>query len=130
LNTAAVILQIESGLGCDNAEALAAVPGVDAIMVGTSDLRMDLGFMPGTSGTEDKFLEAFAKVDKACKKHNKHLMCFVRGHEDIITKAKQGVSIFICGIDVWLLAGAARQNLAETRKAVEEANKQGADIKL
>lgn len=43
---AAVIMQIESAEGVKNAEAICAVEGVDAIMIGTGDLRMSLGLMP------------------------------------------------------------------------------------
>jgi 4-hydroxy-2-oxoheptanedioate aldolase len=40
---AATLVILESRLGIENAEAIAAVPGLDGIMVGPSDLSADLG---------------------------------------------------------------------------------------
>jgi len=129
-NTAAVILQIESGLGANNAEELLSVPGVDAVMVGHGDLRMDLGLMPGSHGPEPIYLEAVDKICKAAQRNKLPMMSFVRGHDDVVIKAKQGVTLFICGADGFMLAAAARANVAETKKAIEDAINEGATIEL
>lgn len=44
--TTFVSVQIESRLGVDHVDAIAAVPGLDCVFVGTSDLTTDLG-VPG-----------------------------------------------------------------------------------
>ena len=50
-----------------NAEAIAAVPGIDSLLVGSSDLSVELG-IPGQNGHE-KIQAAVDKVVAACKKH-------------------------------------------------------------
>lgn len=55
-----VVLMIESGLGVENAEAIAAVPGVDVLMIGANDLAADMGHV-GDVG-HAKVQAAFAKV--------------------------------------------------------------------
>jgi len=64
-----VIWMIESEAALHNADAIAAVPGVDVVHIGTSDLSSDIG-APG-SNMHPKVLEAVETVVTACKRHNK-----------------------------------------------------------
>ncbi len=65
-----LIVMLESSLGIDNAEAIAAVPGVDVLMIGASDLSMEFG-IPGQL-THGRIEEAFRQVISACQKHGVH----------------------------------------------------------
>ena len=65
-----LILMIESKTALDNIEAIAAVPGVDIIHIGTNDLSTDLGH-PGELAHPD-VLAAIERVVKACKAHGKY----------------------------------------------------------
>ncbi len=63
-----VVLQTESPLGIENAEAIYSLPGVDAIFVGPVDLRANLR-KPGEPEADDAALEtALARVVAAGKK--------------------------------------------------------------
>src|SRR6516165_3860199 len=62
-----VFCQIETAEGVDNAEALAALPGVDCLWVGHFDLSVSLG-VPGQFGSK-KFTDAVARVAAAADKH-------------------------------------------------------------
>jgi 2-keto-3-deoxy-L-rhamnonate aldolase RhmA len=64
-----LILMIESCTALDNIEAIAAVPGVDVIHIGTNDLSTDLGH-PGEL-THPDVLKAIGRVVKACAAHGK-----------------------------------------------------------
>ena len=64
-----LILMIESTTALDNIEAIAAVPGVDVIHIGTNDLSTDLGH-PGEL-THPDVLAAIARVVKACRANGK-----------------------------------------------------------
>ena len=55
-----VMLQIETPKGVENAEAIAATPGVDILFIGPNDLTVTSGFSP-VSPTE----ESVANVDRA-----------------------------------------------------------------
>jgi 2-keto-3-deoxy-L-rhamnonate aldolase RhmA len=64
-----LILMIESRAALDNIEAIAAVPGVDVVHIGTNDLSTDLGH-PGEL-THPDVLAAVERVVKACKANGK-----------------------------------------------------------
>ena len=64
-----LILMIESKAALDNIEAIAAVPGVDVIHIGTNDLSTDLGH-PGELAHPD-VLAAIERVAKACRANGK-----------------------------------------------------------
>src|SRR3546814_5803413 len=61
---------LESPAAIANAEEIAAVPGVDALLIGTSDLSMEMG-IPGEVGHPD-VAAAYERVVAACRKHGKH----------------------------------------------------------
>ena len=67
--TTTVICQIESVRGVENAEAIAAVEGVDILWVGHYDLTMSMG-IPGDFRAP-RFLEAMKRVAGAARKRGK-----------------------------------------------------------
>ena len=64
-----VIAQIETRKGAENAEKIAAIPGVDGLFLGPYDLSADLG-TPGNFETPE-FLAARDKIKQACANQNK-----------------------------------------------------------
>lgn len=64
-----LILMVESRAAIGNIEAIAAVPGVDIVHIGTNDLSTDLGH-PGEL-THPDVLAAIERVVKACHQHGK-----------------------------------------------------------
>jgi 2-keto-3-deoxy-L-rhamnonate aldolase RhmA len=64
-----VACMIETPEAVRNADAIAAVPGVDVLMFGTSDLTATMG-IPGQIGHPD-VRKAYETVGAACRKHGK-----------------------------------------------------------
>ena len=64
-----VICQIESALGVENVEAIAATEGVDVLWVGHFDLSQSMG-IPGQFQNDD-FLKALRRVINAAKSNGK-----------------------------------------------------------
>jgi len=64
-----LILMIESAAALENIEAIAAVPGVDVVHIGTNDLSTDLGH-PGEL-THPDVMAAIGRVAEACRRHGK-----------------------------------------------------------
>lgn len=62
---------IESVTAVENADEIAAVPGLDMLLVGTNDLCNSLG-IPGQLD-HPAVRDAYATVAAACKRHGKHL---------------------------------------------------------
>ena len=52
-----------------NADKIAAVPGIDCLLIGSNDLAMELG-IPGNFG-EERIAAAYQTIIDACKKHGK-----------------------------------------------------------
>lgn len=65
-----VTVMVETPLAIANADAIAAVPGVDVVLIGTNDLCAEMG-IPGQFA-DARVEDAYRKVIAACRKHNKH----------------------------------------------------------
>jgi 2-keto-3-deoxy-L-rhamnonate aldolase RhmA len=66
-----VIGMIETAEAVAHADAIAATPGIDVLLIGTSDLTADMG-IPGQIGHE-RVLAAYQTVAEACRRHGKFL---------------------------------------------------------
>jgi 4-hydroxy-2-oxoheptanedioate aldolase len=64
-----VVAMVETARGIANADAIAAVEGIDVLLVGTNDLCVDLG-IAGELG-HPRVAGAYAAVIAACRRHNK-----------------------------------------------------------
>ena len=66
-----ICTMIETEEAIANVDEIAKVPGIDVIMIGSTDLTTRMG-IPGQWGHE-KVQSAYKKVGAACKKNGKHL---------------------------------------------------------
>lgn len=64
-----VFVMLETAQGIADVDAIAGVPGVHVLLVGSNDLSIELG-VPGQFES-DVFREALKKVSRACKAHGK-----------------------------------------------------------
>jgi 2-keto-3-deoxy-L-rhamnonate aldolase RhmA len=64
-----ITVMLETPAAIDNAEAIAAVDGVDALMIGTNDLCLEMG-IPGDLA-HAKVVDAYTRVAAACRRHGK-----------------------------------------------------------
>lgn len=112
-----VICLIETAEGAENAEAIAAVPGVDILWVGHFDLSVSLG-IPGQFD-HPKFREAMDRIIAAAKKHKKSLGRLVPNTEQGIHFYKQGFDFCCYSGDVWVL----RDALASAVRTIREGSK-------
>ncbi|MBL8773776.1 MAG: 2,4-dihydroxyhept-2-ene-1,7-dioic acid aldolase [Phenylobacterium sp.] len=58
---------IETAEGLENVEAIVAVPGLDAVYIGPSDLSLSLGGEPRQDSDDPRILAAFDRILAACK---------------------------------------------------------------
>jgi 2-keto-3-deoxy-L-rhamnonate aldolase RhmA len=66
-----VVVQFETADAIDKAGEIAAVEGVDMVLMGTNDLLADMG-LPGQYEHE-RVRDAYARTIAACRKHGKHV---------------------------------------------------------
>ncbi|KAJ6142207.1 hypothetical protein N7497_011306 [Penicillium chrysogenum] len=71
----AVIIQIESPLALENADAIAAVPGVNALMLGAGDLQVAMRRLPRQAGDPEdpKIMDAIDRLVRVSQRHWKPL---------------------------------------------------------
>jgi 2-keto-3-deoxy-L-rhamnonate aldolase RhmA len=102
-----VMAQLETQKAVDNVEAIAAIPGLDIVEVGSNDLLQDLG-IPGQHG-HDKFLRALEKVATGARNQGKHCAVGgVPGTNLVKTFYDMGFRMILVGVDANLLAGALK----------------------
>ena len=105
--------QIETAAGVENAEAIAAVEGVDCLWVGHFDLSCSLG-IPGQF-EHKKFKGAVARVLAACAKHGKAAGRLVPDVASGVALNKDGFDFICYSGDVWALQAAVKAGLDEIR---------------
>jgi 2-keto-3-deoxy-L-rhamnonate aldolase RhmA len=110
------ILAIETAEGAENADAIAALDGVDCLWIGHYDLSVSLG-LPGEF-THPKFLNAINKIVAGAKKHGKSLGRLVPTPEQGIQFYKDGFDFICYSGDVWVLRDALAEGIARIRKGV------------
>jgi 2-keto-3-deoxy-L-rhamnonate aldolase RhmA len=66
-----VVVQFETADAIEKADEIAAVEGVDVVLMGTNDLLADMG-LPGQYEHE-RVRDAYARTLAACRRHGKHL---------------------------------------------------------
>ena len=104
-----VIVMIESPYAVTQAEAIAAVPGVDVLLIGTNDLCAEMG-IPGQFN-DPRVVQAYQTVIDACKKHNKWPgMGGVVDHAIMERSIKMGMRFILSGNDIaFLMSGAIQR---------------------
>lgn len=103
-----IIPMIETPLAVENAEAIAAIPGIDALLIGTNDLTLEMG-ISGQIGHE-RIKAAYATVAAACKRHGKVLgMGGVYDQELTTRYIGLGARLILGASDHALLLNAATQ---------------------
>jgi 2-keto-3-deoxy-L-rhamnonate aldolase RhmA len=97
---------IESPQAVAEAEAIAAVPGVDVLLIGTNDLTLEMG-IPGQLMHAD-IVKAYERVIAACRKHGKWpAMGGVYSDDGIARYVGLGMRMVLAGSDLsFVMAGA------------------------
>jgi len=109
LNAAILVtVMIETPQAVANADAIAAVPGVDALLIGTNDLAAEMG-ITGDLGNA-RIAGAYETVIAACRKHGKFPgMGGVYSDELMRRYVGMGMRMILSGGDLALLMQAALQ---------------------
>ncbi len=97
-----VVAMIESPAGVRNAEAIAATPGIDALLIGTNDFCFEAGF-PGQF-EHPQVVEAYKSVIAACRKHGKFAGMGGMYTPELLEKhINMGVQLILSGNDFQIL---------------------------
>lgn len=112
-----IMVQIETREGLDHAEEIAAVEGIDAIVIGPNDLSIDLG-VPGDLRSP-QIRDAVDLVVRAAKKHDKAAGIITSDTSAIQECREKGMRVFSCDSEVGMLLKMAKrvvQTITEERR--------------
>ena len=118
---------IESAMGIQNVDQIAAVPGVDMLQFGPFDLSTDLRVPPGNFyGTDSEWIDpqledAFKACARAAEKHGIGLSTVAWNAESAERQIEMGAQMILMGIDLVIL----QQNVTavlENANALKRAN--------
>ena len=107
------VVQIESAAAVADADAIAALDGVDVLFVGPRDLSHDLG-VPGDI-TAPAYVEALDAVLTAARRHGKACGMLVADGAAAAARLARGWSFLAIGSDSTLLAATVRAELGRAR---------------
>jgi 2-keto-3-deoxy-L-rhamnonate aldolase RhmA len=116
-----LIVMIETPEGVERADEIAAVEGVDLLLIGSNDLCTELG-IPGEL-QHPRLRAAYEAVARACKAHRKTLgIGGIRGEPKLQGELiALGARFLIAGNDVGYLAAAARKDVEALRQLAKPA---------
>ncbi|MEC7304213.1 MAG: aldolase/citrate lyase family protein, partial [Pseudomonadota bacterium] len=112
-----VIVMFDSGAALNAADDIAAVDGVDIVMIGTNDLLAELG-LPAGNFDNLAIKDAYQRTINACSKHGKHVgVGGFASRPDLIAEfVEMGARDVSSGTDLNFLLAAAREKAAAVAK--------------
>ena len=115
LNEATLLVaMIETPQAVANAEKIAAVPGLDVLLIGTNDLCLEMG-IPGQIENE-RTVAAIESVLEACSKHGKTAaLGGVYAKEPLNRYIARGLKMVLAGNDLNVLLNAAQEQAVFVR---------------
>lgn len=115
-NATMVIVQFESAAALEQADEIAAVEGVDMVLIGVNDMLASMGL--AGQYEHPKVREAYARTIAACRKHGKHV-----GVGGLSTKLKlvaefiaMGARLVSTGTDIQFLLAAMTEKAKQVRE--------------
>jgi 2-keto-3-deoxy-L-rhamnonate aldolase RhmA len=112
-----IVIMLESPEAISNVDSIAAVEGVDVILIGTNDLCMEMGIPGDYNNTKVK--EAYSKVIEACKKYGKTPgMGGVYNEELMSEYIGMGMKFILSGSDLSFMMQSASQRSNKLRSFV------------
>ena len=120
-----VAVMIESPEAVENAEAIAAVDGVDVLLIGTSDLTAEMG-ISGQAG-HPRVVDAYTRVGAACAKAGKALgMGGIHDQENASRYLAMGATFILSGSDHAFMMHGGGARTAFLRQAADKGTAQDA----
>lgn len=110
---------IETAEGLENAEAIAATPGLDGVYIGPSDLSLALGGPPDQDSQDPMRLAAFDRILTACKAAGRKAGVHTTSPAYSRQMIERGFDLVTVGADLGYLMAGARRDVREMREALK-----------
>jgi 2-keto-3-deoxy-L-rhamnonate aldolase RhmA len=116
-----LIVQIESPQAIENADAIAAVPGVDVLFLGPDDVMMRRGFSMDSPRSKNTLGSDMQAVVAACRKHGKFSLASGGTNADMIRFCVEaGFNMIVAGGDIRFLPEGSKKAAKEAREVVQQ----------
>jgi 2-keto-3-deoxy-L-rhamnonate aldolase RhmA len=103
-----IVVMLETPQAIANADVIAAVPGIDVLLIGTNDLAMEMG-IPGQFD-HPEIERAYERVIAACRRHNKAPGMGGVYTEELLAKyVDLGMRMILSGNDLSLIVAGGNQ---------------------
>ena len=113
-DTTLLVIMLETPQAIENVEEIAAVDGIDILLIGTNDLCMEMG-IPGQVG-DPRIGEIFERVIAACRANGKYPGLGGVYDPPLVERyIALGMQFILVGSDVALMMAAARDRVARFR---------------
>lgn len=116
-----ILAQVETRRSLEHAAAIAAVEGIDGLMFGPDDMKMDMG-LPGTTQVteETELKEAMAQTARAARNAGKFAACIAATPETLSMALDMGYRVIVAASDSSLLRAGATRLLEQYRGILQE----------
>ena len=112
-----VMVLLETPTAIANADAIAAVPGINALLIGPHDLAMELGIPGGFA--DERIIAAHQTVCDACRAHGKFAGAgFVTDEKLLRRYISMGARLILPGSDLNLMVRAATETAEAMRTSL------------
>ena len=110
-----IVVMLETPSAIDNADAIAAVDGIDVLMIGTNDLCAEFGIP--SEFAHERIVASYERVIAAARKHDKWIgMGGVPTEDGMARYIRMGVRFVLSGADLsFMMAGATARASALRR---------------
>src|SRR3954466_13315003 len=111
------VVMLETPTAIANADEIAAVPGIDVLLIGSNDLCAEMG-IPGDFGS-DRLAEAYRTMIAACRKHGK-FPGMAGGYNQAVMPRyiEMGARFILSGQDAAFLMAGAQARTAFMRRTL------------
>jgi 4-hydroxy-2-oxoheptanedioate aldolase len=111
------IVMIETAIGVENIESIAAVPGIDCVYIGPGDLAITMGLPPGNDPIPGPHADGIERVRKTALAHDTAVGMPCTTATQALALTQRGFSFLAVGADTWWLTDRARQEAEALRQA-------------
>jgi 4-hydroxy-2-oxoheptanedioate aldolase len=111
-------VQVETAEAVANAAEIAAVDGVDALVIGPTDLSASMGIFGQFKNP--LLWQAFARVESACRANGKAAGILLPALDDVDRLVEMGFTFVATGADGSILASGMQANLNRCRQASDK----------
>ncbi|KAG2127119.1 Pyruvate/Phosphoenolpyruvate kinase-like domain-containing protein [Suillus clintonianus] len=107
-----IMIQIETKEGVQNVDALAAVDGIDCLLIGPWDLSLSLGYPPPSPDPHPDVEIAIQNILKATHKEGKKCAIYCTSGKQSLKRAEEGFDIISVTTDIGALVESVAANIA------------------